>query len=95
MTKSHRDTSVPLDGNAAAGLLSELFASDVTSAAVTCGGCGTVFRVGEARVYGGSMGAILRCSQCGTAVMRLVHTQAGFWLDMRGARSLFVESDRN
>jgi hypothetical protein len=33
---------VPLDGNAAAGRLSQLFAFDVTLATITCGGCALV-----------------------------------------------------
>jgi hypothetical protein len=33
------ETGVPLDGNAAAGLLRERFALDVTAAEVTCGSC--------------------------------------------------------
>jgi len=30
----------PLDGNAAAGLLRDVFVFDATSATLTCGGCG-------------------------------------------------------
>jgi len=84
--------AVPLDGNAAAGLLGELFALDVTVATLTCGGCGSVAAVGEVRVYGGPMGAIFRCGACDTAVVRLARTPAGFWLDMRGARCLRVRA---
>ena len=40
---------LPLDGNAAAGLLRELFAPDMTEAEVTCGNCGVVAMVGETR----------------------------------------------
>jgi hypothetical protein len=85
-----REGAVPLDGNAAAGLLRELFAVDVTVATLTCGGCGGVAQVGEVRVYGGPMGAIFRCAACDTAVLRLSRTPTGLWLDMRGARSLCV-----
>jgi hypothetical protein len=86
------EAAIPLDGNAAAGLLRELFAFDMTAAAVTCGGCGVVAEVGEVKVYGGRMGAIFRCARCDSVVIRLVRTPAGFWLDMQGARSLFVRS---
>ena len=34
------EAGLPLDGNAASGLLSELFALDVTVAEVTCDCCG-------------------------------------------------------
>ena len=58
------ETGLPLDGNAAAGLLRELFALDMTVAEITCGSCGVVAVVGETRVYGGVMGAICRCPHC-------------------------------
>ena len=87
--QSH-DAAVALDGNAAAGTLSDLFALDVTAAVVTCGECGVQFDVGAARVYGGQMGSIFRCIQCGGVVIRLVRTPAGFCLDMQGARRMFV-----
>jgi Family of unknown function (DUF6510) len=86
------DGAVPLDGNAAGGLLGELFALEVTVARLTCGNCGAIAAVAETRVYGGSMGAVLRCAHCDTAMLRLSHTPGGLWLDMRGARTLFVAS---
>jgi hypothetical protein len=49
------EAGLPLDGNAAAGLLCELFALDVTAAKVMCDSCGVVTLVGETRVYGGVM----------------------------------------
>jgi hypothetical protein len=89
----HQDEAgLPLDGNAAAGILRELFAFDVTTAKVTCGSCGVVTIVGETRLYGGVMGAIFRCANCDGVLMRLVRTQAGIWLDMRGSRLLFARS---
>jgi Family of unknown function (DUF6510) len=85
-----RQGDVPLDGNAAGGRLRELFALDVTAAEFICDGCGAADAIGAARAYGGPMGAILRCAQCDTVVLRLSHTPAGLWLDMRGTRRLFV-----
>ena len=89
MTTRQHDNVMPLDGNAAAGLLSEFFALDMTAAALTCGGCGSVAEVGEARVYGGRMGAIFRCCHCNNVVIRLVRASDGYWLDMQGTRRLF------
>ena len=86
----HEEAGLPLDGNAAAGLLSELFALDVTVAEVTCGSCGVVAMVGETRLYGGVMGAIFRCAHCDGVLMRLVRTPVGICLDMRGSRLLFA-----
>ena len=80
------ESPLPLDGNAAGGLLCELFAFDMTAASITCDGCGTVSQVGELALYGGRMGAIFRCIRCDAAVIRLARTPIGFRFDMRGAR---------
>jgi hypothetical protein len=88
-----RTPAGPLDGNAAAGLLQEVFAFEATSATITCGGCGGIAQVGSARLYGGPMGAVLRCSRCDTAVLRVARTPIGLWLDMQGARSLMIRVD--
>jgi hypothetical protein len=89
-TDQSNETPLPLDGNAAGGLLRDLFAFDVTAASITCDGCGTVALIAEAKLYGVPMGAIIRCAHCDAAVMRLVRTPAGFWLDMRGARRVLA-----
>jgi Family of unknown function (DUF6510) len=86
-----RNNDEPLDGNAAGGLLSELFAFDVTTALVICEGCEAEGEIAQTRVYGGAMGAMMRCAHCDSVVIRLVRTPHGFWLDMRGARSVFVK----
>ncbi len=79
-----------LDGNAAAGVLADLFALDVTVAELACGGCGAAAAIGAMPLYGGAMGAVLRCGQCDTAVLRLTRTPRGLWLDMHATRRLFV-----
>ena len=86
------DAALPLDGNAAAGVLSELFAFDVTTALVICDGCGTAGEVATARLYGGTMGAILRCVKCDAVVIRIARTPKGYFFDMQGARRVFVAS---
>jgi Family of unknown function (DUF6510) len=90
MSTDESDAAIPLDGNAVAGLLREVFACEMTVAVVTCGGCGAAAPVGTARVFGGAMGAIFRCATCDTAVVRLARTPRGTWLDLRGACSLVV-----
>jgi hypothetical protein len=90
MTETQRNRAMPLDGNAEGGLLSELFALDVTAAEITCGGCGAVAAIGAIRVYAPSMGAVFRCAHCDTVVLRLTRTPAGLFLDMHGARRLFI-----
>ena len=86
------DAHLRLDGNAAAGLLAEVFRTEMTTAEVTCAGCGTVAAVAELMRYGHEMGAILRCAGCDTAVIRVARTRFGHWLDLRGARVLRLDT---
>ena len=53
-----------LDGNAAAGELSEVFALESTMAVATCAGCGATGPVAQAMVYEAGMGTVLRCPAC-------------------------------
>ena len=79
-----------LDGNAAAGLLSELFARDVTTARSTCNHCGAIESVGALHLYALEMGAVLRCPGCGCVVLRVTLTPTDLWLDASGARSIAI-----
>jgi Family of unknown function (DUF6510) len=89
---NQNDDYQPLDGNAAAGLLREMFALEMTDAEITCDCCGTIDAIGAMRLYGGPMGAIFRCVKCEAAVAKLVRTPAGLWLEMRGTRRLFIRT---
>ena len=51
-----------LDGNAAAGLLQEVFADEMTTAVGTCDNCGASEAVGAVHLYRGA-GIVLRCPQ--------------------------------
>jgi len=73
-----------LDGNAAAGQLSELFARDVTTAMATCAGCHTTAPLGALAEYGQNMGVVLRCARCDTVILRLVRTPHAIHLDATG-----------
>lgn len=86
------DTVRRLDGNAAGGLLAEAFCVEMTTAVVVCAGCGAESVVAELLRYGHAMGAVLRCSACDTAVVRIARTGGRLWLDLRGAVSLHVAS---
>jgi hypothetical protein len=63
-----------LDGNAAGGMLADLFAMDATGASATCAGCGSVAPLGALPEYGQEMGVVLRCASCDTAVLRIART---------------------
>lgn len=79
-----------LDGNAAAGLLTQIFAVDVTTATITCAGCQASGEVGALAAYCLEMGAILRCPHCDAAVVRIGRHPNGYVLDMHGAGSLRI-----
>jgi hypothetical protein len=76
-----------LDGNAAAGLLRQVFAMEVTTAVGTCGTCGTVNAVGAVHLYV-SAGHVLRCPHCDNVLMRVVESGDRMWVDLSGIRSL-------
>ena len=84
------DEARRLDGNAAAGLLREVFAVEMTVATAVCEGCGREAAVAELTLYGGALGAVLRCPGCDLAMIRLAATPAGHRLDMRGVALLRI-----
>ena len=80
-----------LDGNAAGGILGEIFAFEVTTAQAACAGCGTVSRVGQMMVYAHEAGTIMRCATCDNVMIRVSHAAGRYWLDLRGISYLQVE----
>jgi hypothetical protein len=82
-----------LDGNAAAGILRELFARDMTAAVATCVGCGATGAVGTLLEYGHEMGVILRCPKCDTVLLRASHTPGWLRVDASGMAILQVADD--
>jgi hypothetical protein len=76
-----------LDGNAAAGVLREVFGSEMTTALGTCGTCGAVGPVGAVHVYV-SAGMVLRCPSCEAVLMRIVESESRLWVDLTGLRSI-------
>ena len=73
-----------LDGNAAAGELSKIFAIDVTSAEGQCAHCGTKKRFAEARLYMQCPGVVARCCVCEHVLLRMVNVRQRIFLDMCG-----------
>ena len=82
-----------LDGNAAAGLLGELFPFEMTTAVSTCAGCGRAQAVGALVLYRGGMGAVLRCPGCDTALIRVASIRGEYLLDLTGATCLRIPGD--
>ena len=81
-----------LDGNAAAGELSEIFAMDITNAEGQCANCGAKRRFAEAHLYVQCPGLVARCAFCGHVLLRLVNTQRHVYLDLRGMTYLTLDT---
>jgi phage tail tube protein FII len=84
-----------VDGNAAAGILSELFLPDLTSARAKCAGCGMTRTIGALMVYAHGMGTVVRCPGCDRVVLRVARTPTHVWLDATGATSIVISRDSN
>ena len=89
------DQETRLDGNAAAGLLRDVFVPEFTRARGACAGCGAVGEMGAQHLYMAprSPGAVLRCASCSSVLMVVVQAagklrvalQGLVWLEMQDA----------
>ena len=83
------DDEQRLDGNAAGGILGEVFSFEATTAEYACGGCGRTGRLGGAMVYEvRDLGTIVRCPGCDNALIRLAHNRGRHVVDLRGTTYL-------
>lgn len=83
-----------LDGNAAAGELSKIFAVDVTAAEGQCAHCGTTKRFAEARLYMQCPGVVARCAFCEQVLLRLVTVRDRILLDLSGMTYLSFDTSQ-
>jgi len=84
-----------VDGNAAAGVLSELFSPDLTSARARCAGCSATQAIGALLLYAHGMGMVARCPSCEGVILRVVKTPTHLWFEATGATSIAVAHGRN
>ena len=84
-----------LDGNAAAGELSDIFALDVTTAEGQCAYCGATKPFAEARVYVQGPGLVARCAVCEHILLRLVNVRQRVLLDVRGMTYLSRDTSQS
>ena len=82
-----------LDGNAAAGILQEIFPFEMTLVQATCTSCGATDAIGATAVYMHGMGTVVRCPSCDNVLIRVAHTKGRYWLDMRGVRVLQISEE--
>jgi hypothetical protein len=87
------DTDRRRDGNAAAGPLAEIFGREMTTAHAVCDGCGADTPVGSLIAYDPGLGIILRCPECDAVMIRISRVRGGYWLDLRGASVLRIQSE--
>jgi DNA-directed RNA polymerase subunit RPC12/RpoP len=73
-----------LDGNAAAGMLSEVFALEVSGARGCCSNCGDINALGKAHAYLDAPGAVIRCPSCESVLLVLVRGEGRYWLGAQG-----------
>jgi Family of unknown function (DUF6510) len=64
-----------LDGNAAAGVMSEIFAREMTTAIGTCANCGKSGPFGATHVYMAGPGTVVRCPYCEWMLMCVVQAR--------------------
>ena len=64
-----------LDGNSLAGVLSELFRFDPTTASARCAGCGTIDVLARAMVWEGTPGTVVRCASCDHVLATIVESE--------------------
>jgi hypothetical protein len=81
-----------LDGNAAAGELSKIFAIDVTTAMGKCAHCGAIRRFAEAHLYMQCPGVVARCCVCEHVLLRLANVRQQVFLDVRGITYLTMNA---
>lgn len=76
-----------LDGNAVAGLLQEVFDTEMTEATGTCDNCGASAPVGAVHAFR-SAGVVLRCPRCDNVLAKIVVRQTRACVDLSGLSGL-------
>jgi hypothetical protein len=84
----HTDPTTALDGNAAAGVLSSVFTTELTAAVAWCLGCGRRAALADAAFFVDAPGAVLRCRGCEGVLVRVVVAPDRTWLDLHGVAVL-------
>ena len=82
------ESQLRLDGNAAAGMLRDIFAADLTTARGACATCGAIAQIGSQHLYMQTLspGGVLRCRTCEATLMVVVHADDRYRLGMQGLK---------
>ena len=89
--QSDMNREMMLDGNAAAGVLQDIFALEMTASPTECAHCGNVGEIGTLLAFTQAPGTVLRCPVCENVMLRIVETPDAIYLDARGAAYLRLE----
>lgn len=88
---SDMNRSLMLDGNAAAGILQEIFAGEMTASAVQCAHCGQEGELGGLLAFNQAPGLVLRCAACEKIMLRIVQAPGAIYMEMRGTAYVRLE----
>ena len=73
------------DGNAAGGILDDVFSAEMTASPTECAACGREGEVGSLLAFSQAPGLVLRCPSCESVMLRFVRSTRSIYLDARGA----------
>ena len=85
-----KNLALMVDGNALAGLFTEIFDVEMTTALLECATCGREGEMGSLWAFLDNPGFILRCPACHNIVLRMVKTPDTVFIDARGAAYLCI-----
>lgn len=80
-----------LDGNAIAGLLAEVFGTEMTAATAVCAACGARGPVAEIVVYLHGPGVVARCRACTSILLVITRIRGMSCVDLTGLAALETE----
>jgi predicted RNA-binding Zn-ribbon protein involved in translation (DUF1610 family) len=83
-------SDLTLDGNALAGLLSEMLSVEATTVRARCASCGADGVLAETDVYVQCPGTVVRCRSCSSVLMRFVHIRGHLMADLHGIGRLTI-----
>lgn len=81
-----------VDGNAMAGVLSEVFVHEMTTARIACGGCGEVEQIGAEHAYMQAPGIVMRCCHCENVLLVVTPAREKYLLGPGRARWIEIEA---
>ena len=79
---------MPLDGNAIAGTLEDVFGGDMTAAETVCVHCGRAGYLAELAVYMGGPGIVGRCRSCDNLALVITDRRGMYCVDVTGLSRL-------